>query len=180
MQGCVALLQFIPITLKALKPKETDFEPQTLGEHIRKQRLELGLTQKQAADRLRVTSFTVLNWEKGHTEPPIETVPAILRFLGYDPFPQPQNLPKRLLAKRRVMGWSIRQAARQLGVDPGTGGDDPLPQTPGFGGPARRLARRRGRPGNGSALESVAQRRGILETQLLTIRCTKSDFASTR
>ena len=123
MQGCVALLQFIPITLKALKPKETDFEPQTLGEHIRKQRLELGLTQKQAADRLRVTSFTVLNWEKGHTEPPIETVPAILRFLGYDPFPQPQNLPKRLLAKRRVMGWSIRQAARQLGVDPGTWSD---------------------------------------------------------
>jgi len=50
----------MPITLKALKPKETDFEPQTLGEHVRKRRLELKLTQKQAAERLGVNPWTVL------------------------------------------------------------------------------------------------------------------------
>ena len=33
-QGCVALLQVVPITLKALKRKETDFAPQTVGDHI--------------------------------------------------------------------------------------------------------------------------------------------------
>jgi len=120
LQGRVALLQFAPITLKALKPKETDFEPQTLGEDIRKRRLQLGLTQKQAAERLGVTHWTVLNWEKDHTERPIESMPDIIRFLGYDPFPEPKNLPERLLAKRRAMGWSIREAARQLGVDEGT------------------------------------------------------------
>jgi len=86
-QGRVALLQFVPITLKALKPKETDFEPQTLGEHVRKRRLELGLTQSQAAEQLGASPWTVLNWEKGHTEPPIESMPAIIRFLGYDPLP---------------------------------------------------------------------------------------------
>jgi transcriptional regulator with XRE-family HTH domain len=83
-------LQFVPIRLKAQKPKETDFEPQTLGEHVRKRWLELRLTQKQTAERLGVNPWTVLNWENGHTEPPIESIPAILQFLGYDPYPAPK------------------------------------------------------------------------------------------
>ncbi len=69
-----------------------------------------------------VNPWTILNWEKGHTEPPVEAVPWIVAFLGYDPFPEPQGLPERLLAKRRAMGWSIRKAARELGVDEGTWG----------------------------------------------------------
>ena len=116
-------MQFVPITLRALKPKETDFEPQNLGEHIRKRRLELRLTQKQAAERLGVNPWTVLNWEKDHTEPPIESIPVIIRFLDYDLFPEPKTIPERLLAKRRTMGWSIKEAARRLGVDSGTWGD---------------------------------------------------------
>ena len=79
-------MQFGPIILKALKPKDTDFEPQTLGERIRKRRLELQITQKQAAERLGINPWTVLNWEKDHTAPPMESMPAIIRFLGYDPF----------------------------------------------------------------------------------------------
>jgi transcriptional regulator with XRE-family HTH domain len=90
-----------------------------LGQHVRKRRLELRLPQKQIAHRLGVNPWTVLNWEKGHTEPPVKSMPAILRFLGYDPFPEPKSLPERLLAKRRAMGWSIRKAAGTLGVDPG-------------------------------------------------------------
>jgi transcriptional regulator with XRE-family HTH domain len=112
----------VPITLKALKPKETDFEPQTLGEHVRKRRLELRLTQKLTAGLLGVSPWTVLNWEKSHTEPPIESMPAIIRFLDYDPFPEPKTIPERLLAKRRAMGWSIKEAARTLGVDQGIWG----------------------------------------------------------
>ena len=91
-----------------------------MGEHVRKRRLELGLTQSQAAEQLGASPWTVLNWEKDHTEPPIESMPVIIRFLGYDPFPEPKNIPERLLAKRRTMGWSIKEAARQLGVDEGT------------------------------------------------------------
>lgn len=110
----------MPVTLKCLKPKESDFDPQTLGEHIRKKRLELGLSQRQAANRLGINNWTILNWEKDHTKPPIESMPGILQFLGYDPFPEPQSLPERLLRKRRQMGWSIREAALRLGVDPST------------------------------------------------------------
>ena len=120
MHGRVALLQFVPIRLKALKPKETDSEPQTLGQHLRKRRLEMRLTQAQAAERMGVNPWTILNWERGHTVPSFEATARILRWLGYDPCPAPQTIPERLVAKRRAMGWSIRRAARHLGVDPRT------------------------------------------------------------
>lgn len=111
------------MTLKCLKPKETDFAPKTLGEHIRKRRLELGLTQKQAGARLGATAVTVLHWEKGQTEPRIEAMLGIICFLGYDPFPEPRTLSERLLAVRRTNGWTIKEAARQLGVDESTWGE---------------------------------------------------------
>ena len=81
------------------------------------------LTQKDVADQFGVVSWTILNWEKGHTKPPIKSIPAITRFLGYDPFPKPKTLSQHLLAKRRVIGWSIKEAARSLGVDPASWGN---------------------------------------------------------
>ena len=81
------------------------------------------LMQKEVADQLGVNSWTILNWEKGHTEPPIASIPAIVRFLGYDPFPEPTTLSQLLLAKRREMGWTIKEATRAVGVDPTTWGN---------------------------------------------------------
>ncbi len=90
---------------------------------MRKKRFEMGLMQKEVAKQLGVNSWTILNWEKCHTEPPIASIPAIVQFLGYDPFPQPTTLSQYLLAKRRKMGWSIKEAAREVGVDPSTWGN---------------------------------------------------------
>ena len=64
----------------------------------------------------------MLNWEKGKTEPPVEAMPGIIGFLGYDPFPKPKSLSERLLAVRRFKGWTIKEAARRLGVDEATWG----------------------------------------------------------
>ena len=119
MQGRVAFLPCLPVTLKTLKPKESDFEPRTLGQHIKHCRLTRNLTQDEAGRLLGIGADTILNWEKGHTKPPIESMRAVLQFLGYDPLPEPTNLSERLRATRRGMGWSIRKAAEQLGVDPG-------------------------------------------------------------
>jgi transcriptional regulator with XRE-family HTH domain len=105
-----------------LKPKETDFEPKTLGEHIKRRRLELGLTQKELGKRLGATAVTVLHWEKGQRQPPIQTIPHIVSFLGYDPFAKPTSVSEELAAMRRAMGWTIKYAARQLGVDESTWG----------------------------------------------------------
>lgn len=85
--------------------------------------MELGLTQAQAAARLGVNPWTVLNWETDRCNPPIQSMPAILGFLRYDPFPPPTTLGERLLQTRRRQGWSTREAARQLGVDRTTWND---------------------------------------------------------
>ena len=69
---------------------------------------------------LGISPETLLHWEKGQTAPDVVLYPRILAFLGYDPFPAPQSLPERLLAKRRAMGWTIKEAAQELGVDEGT------------------------------------------------------------
>lgn len=83
------------MTLKAFKRRETESEPQTLGEHIQGRRLELGLTRKHAGARLCATTVTVLKWEKQQTQAPIEAMPRILAFLGYAPLPEPRNLKER-------------------------------------------------------------------------------------
>jgi len=87
-------LPYVPIRLKALRPKPFPEIPQTFGEHIKRCRRIRQLTQKQAAKLLGVSPFTVLNWEKNRTAPPIRAMPAILRFLGYNPFLEPSRLPK--------------------------------------------------------------------------------------
>ena len=80
----------------------------------------LGLSQPQVAERLAVSVATVLNWEKREKLPLINHLGAVIAFLGYYPFPDPVDLSERLLRERRIHGWSIREAALDLGVDPTT------------------------------------------------------------
>jgi transcriptional regulator with XRE-family HTH domain len=119
-QGRVALLQFVPIRLKALKPKETDLEPRTLGQHVRYARRARGLSQREAGTLIRVSAFTILNWETGKSEPRFKDIPAILQFLGYDPLSAPTTLAEHLLTIRRQNGWSITTVAKRIGLDPAT------------------------------------------------------------
>ena len=122
LHGRIAFLPYTPMTLKGLKPNDTDFEPRSLGEHVRKRRLELRLSQQEAAKRLGLSWRTVFNWENGKTKPAVESIPAIIGFLGYDPFQEAASLSERLAARRRANGWTIKRAAEQLGVDEGTWG----------------------------------------------------------
>jgi transcriptional regulator with XRE-family HTH domain len=122
-QGRVALLQGVPLRLKTSKPKQWDLQPSSLGAHIRRRRLMLGMKQRDLASEFGVRTDTVRNWEKSRTEPTDAALPAIIRFLGYAPFPQPANISDRLRNLRRAMGWSIRKAASETGVDAGTWGD---------------------------------------------------------
>jgi len=57
----------------------------TPGDHVRRARLDRGLTQKQLAELLEVTSSTVNSWEKGRSMPTIFTLPPLIAFPGYDP-----------------------------------------------------------------------------------------------
>jgi len=77
-----------------LKPKETDFEPETVGDHVRKRRLLLKLTQKAVAQILKVSQFSIINWERGDFQPTrAPTLHRIIEFLGYDPRPKARRFP---------------------------------------------------------------------------------------
>ena len=57
----------------------------TLGDHIRKRRLNLGLSQREASHLIGVEQCSVYNWEKRGMNPAQRVQSAIMDFLGYDP-----------------------------------------------------------------------------------------------
>ena len=93
----------------------------TLGDHLRKKRLDLGLLQKEVAQRLGVDTDSVTNWEKGRSSPRLHLIPKVIEFLGYTPFSDGgSDLGERIVQLRRALGVRQDQLARQLGVDPST------------------------------------------------------------
>jgi ribosome-binding protein aMBF1 (putative translation factor) len=64
----------------------------SLGDHLRKRRLDLGMTLRQAADRIGTRSTLLHEWEKGRKRPAAWWRRAIVSFLGYDPFGGPEGV----------------------------------------------------------------------------------------
>ena len=91
----------------------------TLGDHMKKRRYELGLRQIDAGKQIEVTADTILNWETNACPPSIRYMPGIIAFLGYDPYPPPQTLGEQIVARRRWLGLSRKRLAKKLGVDEG-------------------------------------------------------------
>jgi transcriptional regulator with XRE-family HTH domain len=95
-------------------------DPQTLGEHVRRVRLDRGQWQKDVAREIGCSKASLLNWERGRAEPEVRFLPGVLRFLRYDPRPAPRTLGERIRATREAEGLSEEALARRLGLDPGT------------------------------------------------------------
>ena len=87
---------------------------------MRTRRLDLKLLQKHVAKQIGVSAATLANWEGNASTPAIRYMPAIIRFLDYDPVPHPHSLPERLSAGRRALGLTQREMAERIGVDPCT------------------------------------------------------------
>src|SRR5262249_50940858 len=109
-----------------LRAKRTDprfpRELKTLGDHIRKKRIELGLRQRDVADLLGAHSQSVNAWERNYREPVLHRLPAIASFLGYDLEAPPADAPLglRIASKRRSRGLSQKRLAELLGIDEAT------------------------------------------------------------
>jgi DNA-binding XRE family transcriptional regulator len=82
--------------------------------------MELRLLLREAAERIGADVFSLINWEKGKTEPAIRSWPGIIAFLGYDPSPEPVTLGDHIRAERRRRGCGLAALAKDLGFDPGT------------------------------------------------------------
>ncbi len=67
------------------KPPISGFpwHPKTLGEEIRKRRLELGLTQVEAAKKLSINDQTFSRWETNENIPNTIHYHIIISFLGH-------------------------------------------------------------------------------------------------
>ncbi len=94
--------------------------PTTLGEHIRKCRLDRGELQREAASHIGVSPFTLMNWELGHRQPRLEHRPSIDTYLGYCLVEPATRLGERLARWRRANGVSRKALATELGLDDST------------------------------------------------------------
>jgi transcriptional regulator with XRE-family HTH domain len=88
-----------------------------LGDHLLRRRLVLKLLQRQVAEQLCVDKASITNWEGNRTKPGVEYMPAIIRFLGYNPLPPPDGWAERLVRCRTILGLTQNESASRIGVD---------------------------------------------------------------
>ena len=106
------------IVLKALKPERKPYpkELKTYGDHLRKKRLDLNLSQPQVAKIICVTTDTITNWELNRVTPTISQIPKIISFLKYTPILNENEIKNYRIQK----GISQLELAKILQVDPAT------------------------------------------------------------
>jgi DNA-binding XRE family transcriptional regulator len=63
-----------------------------------------------------VGKTSVFNWEANTASPEVRYMPAIIRFLGYNPLPPIDGWATRLVQCRTTLGLSQKEFARRLGV----------------------------------------------------------------
>ena len=115
-------LPFCDLTLRAPKPLGRAYpaELRTIGDHVRKRRLDLGLLQREVELRIGVDPTSVFNWEAGTASPNLRALPGVIRFLGYNPIETGSTFGEQLRANRRRLGLSQSDIARRLGIGPST------------------------------------------------------------
>ena len=91
--------------------------PTTIGEHIRKKRIESSLLQADVAKILNVSEDCVAYWENNRSNPQIQYFPHIIRFLGYCPLEFDETkFGGQLKAYRWRNGLSNEKLGALLGV----------------------------------------------------------------
>ena len=117
-------LIFASIELNAPKPLPIGLpaNPKTIGEHIRKVRMERGLFQKDVAKIIGVETCTLENWERNRTKPFLELLPSIFGFLGYVPevYKDDLRLQSDILKYRAKYGLGVKAMANLIGVNKST------------------------------------------------------------
>ncbi len=112
---------FTTIRLEAEKPKPEYYpeNPQSIGEHICKARVDRKLLQEDVANILGVDVMTIGNWENGKVQPKSRFLIPVIQFLGYTPkclqdYPQ---LESPVFAYRMKHSYTQEQLARLTGLD---------------------------------------------------------------
>ena len=112
---------FMNVVVSAPKPPPEGYPDDlaTVGDHIRNERLNLGLLQREVAEIIGVPEGAVQQWESNGYEPRMKYWPGIISFLGYEPISSPQTTAERIKVIRRRLGLTSRNLAKRLRADPG-------------------------------------------------------------
>ena len=95
--------------------KRCPAEPKTIGDHLRKRRIELGLEQTEVAERLGVCRSSLQHWEQNRGVPMPKQMPAIIRFLGYVPFAEEPGFGGRVAYLRKCAGLTQEELSLHAG-----------------------------------------------------------------
>jgi transcriptional regulator with XRE-family HTH domain len=119
----IPALPFCQVTLKTQKPLPSAYlrTLKTLGDHLRKRRLDLKLLQRDVAQKLGVDKASIHNSETNRTSPSLSFIPRLIEFVGHIPFEASfKNLGEKIKTCRQLSGITQKLLAKQLGIDPGT------------------------------------------------------------
>ncbi len=117
----IPALPFFGIEQTAKRQSKNIENPQTIGEHIKKRRQELQLSQKDVAKILKVSEDCITFWENGRSKPQIQFYPKIIEFLVYFPFEVDYKSIGGQIKKYRIEnGLSHRKLSKITGFDPAT------------------------------------------------------------
>ena len=113
-------LRFESKTLKLMHISYPEY-PKTIGDHIKKKRMDLKLLQKDVAKIFNVSEGCITYWENNRSSPLIQYYPNVIKFLGYCPLEFNLDTFKgRIMAYRYLNGLSRKNFAKKMGVDPQT------------------------------------------------------------
>lgn len=109
----------LPLDFWTRRPQNSVYpkEIKSLGDHLRKKRLDLGLLQRDVAEQMGVDEDSICHWEIGYSHPKVYLIPRIYDFLGYCPWKAPTSFGEWLQMARMGLGLSRRKLAKKLGMD---------------------------------------------------------------
>lgn len=119
----IPAVPFCHVKLKAPKPLPDAYPKslKTLGDYLRKKRLDLKLLQEDVSRKIGVSTPSIQNWETGHAAPSLSVIPRLIGFLGYIPFETSTKRPyEKIKLYRRILGLSRKELAKRLRIDPST------------------------------------------------------------
>lgn len=94
---------------------------ETLGDHIRKKRIETSRMQRDVAQIIGVSEDTITGWENNRYQPQLRHYPAIIAFIGYYPFKhETGSFAGKIRLLRFSKGYSYKQLGLLLGVNGST------------------------------------------------------------
>jgi DNA-binding XRE family transcriptional regulator len=121
-RNLIPALPFYGLEISAIPPYLRGLDnPKSIGEHLKKRRLQLQLLQADTAKIFDVCEDSITGWENGRSIPQIQYYPKLIEFLGYNPFlVETETLGGRIKKYRIEQGLSHKKLGEKIGVDAST------------------------------------------------------------